>query len=120
MVYNAAVNPIGTLTRKTNGQLASEPALRELVCSVVREAAAIARAAGFPPLDIQPTKRVLQGCRAAPNQINSMSQDIEAGRKTEADAILKPLLLSARRTKRSTRYIEPLYRMIRGLEKLTA
>lgn len=116
-VYNAAVNPIGALTRKTNAQLASIPALRELVAQAVGEGARIARGAGFPLLDADPVARVLKGCRAAPGQYNSMVQDVAAGRRTEADAILKPLLAEAARQGRKTLYLEALYRMIKALEK---
>jgi 2-dehydropantoate 2-reductase len=116
-IYNAAVNPIGTLTRKTNGELASIPALRDLVSKTVQEAALIARAAGYRPVDPNPVAAVLKGCRSAPQQLNSMAQDIERGRKTEIDAILKPLLNAAKKQRRQTRYLEPLYMMIRRLEQ---
>ena len=116
-VYNAAVNPIGALSKKTNGELARDPALRDLVVATVLEAASIARKAGFPPLDPHPDRGVLKGCLSAPDQINSMAQDIAAGRKTEADAILLPLLKAAQKAGRKTLYLEPLYLSILALEK---
>jgi 2-dehydropantoate 2-reductase len=116
-IYNAAVNPIGTLTRKTNGELASIPALRDLVSGTVREATEVAKRAGFPPIDRNPVAAVLRGCKAAPKQFNSMAQDVAAGRKTEIDSILKPLIAEAKKQKRKTRYLEPLYQMMRRLER---
>jgi len=116
LIHNAAINPLGALTRKTNGQLAAEPALRDLLVRVADEAAAVAKAAGHPSLDANPARSILRGCAAAPRQINSMAQDLAAGRPTEADAILRPLLRAARKAGRATRYLEPLYRMIRHLE----
>ncbi len=116
-VYNAAVNPIGALAGKTNGELALDPALRDLVLATISEAALIARKAGYPPLGPNLGRRVLRGCLSAPDQVNSMAQDIAAGRKTEADAILLPLLKAAKKAGRKTRYLEPLYLSIRALEK---
>ncbi|MFH2204290.1 MAG: 2-dehydropantoate 2-reductase [Elusimicrobiota bacterium] len=116
LIHNAAINPLGTLAMRTNGELASEPALRELLVRVVNEAADIAKAAGYPSLDSRPAARVVRGCAAAPDQVNSMAQDIAAGRPTEADAILKPLITAARRNGRPVRFIEPLYKMLRVLE----
>ncbi len=115
-VGNAAINTLGALTNKTNGELGAEPAIAELLAGVIREAAGIARASGRPPLTRNMAGPILKGLRGAYDQRNSMLQDIAARRRTEADAILKPLLLAARRTGRRARLIGPLYAMIRRLE----
>ncbi len=115
-VGNAGINTLGALARKTNGELGAEPAMAELLAGVIREAAGIARASGRPPLTRNMAGPILKGLRAAFDQRNSMLQDIAAGRPTEADEILKPLLLAARRTGRPAPLIGPLYAMIRRLE----
>ncbi len=120
LVYNAAVNPLGALLDRTNGELASDPALRELVRVVLKEAVAISTRAGFRPLHADLEKRIARGCLAVPNQINSMAQDLRAGRETEADAILKPLIDAAKRQGRSAPAIEPLYRVLKRLESSSA
>lgn len=116
LVYNAAVNPIGALLDRTNGELASDPALRELVRLVLKESVAIATRAGFKPLHRDMEARIARGCLAVPHQVNSMAQDLRAGRETEADAILKPLLDAARRRRMKATTIEPLYRALKYLE----
>jgi len=120
LVYNAAVNPLGALLDRTNGELASEPALRELVRVILDEAVSIATKAGFRPLHADLEERIARGCLAVPHQINSMAQDLRAGRETEADAILKPLLDAARRQGRPAPAIEPLYRVLKRLEGSSA
>jgi len=116
-VFNAAINPLGALTRGTNAALAAHPATRRLVTEVAAEAARIARAAGHPPLPGITARGVLRSSRGMVHQYNSMVQDLEAGRKTESEALLKPFVAAARKTGVPARYIEPLYRMVRRLEK---
>ncbi|MFH1725111.1 MAG: 2-dehydropantoate 2-reductase [Elusimicrobiota bacterium] len=119
IVYDAAVQPLAALLGKANGELASHPAVRELVGAVLREASAAARSAGWRPLDAETcmARRILRDCLAAPRQLGPMAQDIAAGRPTEADAILRPLIMAARRKRTDSRLMEPLYHMIKRLER---
>ncbi|HBL17344.1 MAG: hypothetical protein A2X36_11725 [Elusimicrobia bacterium GWA2_69_24] len=117
LVYNAAINPLGALLRKTNGEVASHPAMRQLLRAVSREAIAVARAEGHAPAVPGLEGRILRDCLLVPDQRSSMAQDLAAGRPTEADAILKPLILSGRRTGTPTPLLTPLYRMIKKLEE---
>lgn len=116
LLYNAAVNPLGALLDRDNGALATDPALRDLVRLVLKEAVDIATRAGHRPLHADMEARVARGCLAVPRQINSMAQDLRAGRETEADAILKPLLDAAQKQGRRATAIEPLYRVLKRLE----
>jgi 2-dehydropantoate 2-reductase len=116
LVYNAAINPLGALLRKTNGEVAAHPAMRQLLRAVSREAIAVARAGGRPPAVPGLEGRILRDCLLVPGQRSSMAQDMAAGRPTEADAILKPLILSGRRTGTPTPLLTPLYRMVKKLE----
>ena len=83
-------------------------------------AAAAARAAGhrldYPDMA---EKLALSG-RNAPHQRNSMLQDLAAGRKTEADAILGPLLKAARRGDVPAPTLETLAAVLARLEKRLA
>lgn len=99
LCFNAAVNGLGALCAQPNGALARDPALRELLRAVIAEAASVARAAGKPPLYRHMEALVVRGCRNAPDQRNSMLQDIQAGRRTERAAIFGPLLAAARRSR---------------------
>ena len=114
--FNAAANPLGALTGRTNGELANLPPLRELLLRALKETAAAARAAGhaiaYPPFE----RSVLAGLRSTPGQSNSMLQDLRAGRPTEIDAIVKPFLQAARKKHLKTPLLESLYRFTRRLD----
>ena len=75
-----------------NGELARDPALREILLKAIAEATAAARRAGHPPLHSDLARRILLGCRRTRFQRNSMLQDLAAGRRTEAGMILGPIL----------------------------
>ena len=85
-VLNACMNPICAITRKTMGEIISDPILFHLVDSLIKEGVAVARAneialgQNFYPYCID-------YIRDAGNHKPSMLQDIEAGRRTEVDFI---------------------------------
>ena len=85
-VINAAINPLGALTGKRNGELLEDPRLRWTMLEVAREATRVALAARISLLR-SPIDRVLEVCRATAANKNSMLQDLERGRRTEIDYI---------------------------------
>ncbi|MDE2510380.1 MAG: 2-dehydropantoate 2-reductase [Elusimicrobia bacterium] len=115
--FNAAVNPLGAVCAVESGRLAEDPALRELSLRALAEAAAAAKAAGhrldYPDM----AEKLLRSGRNAPRQRNSMLQDLAAGRRTEADAILGPLLASARRHRVAAPTLELLAAVVARLER---
>ncbi len=96
LILNAAINPLGALSRRPNGELASTPALKDLMLQAAREGALAARRAGVRPLRRRMDLAALELCRRTGPNLNSMFQDLEAGRPTEASAILDPLLAAIR------------------------
>ncbi|MBI3297986.1 MAG: 2-dehydropantoate 2-reductase [Elusimicrobia bacterium] len=116
LIYNAAVNPIAALTRRSNGALVSDPALKELTLRTMAEARAAAAAAGHEPYPEMTARGVLAGCRAVPDQMNSMIQDLAAGRRTEADVLLGPLVRAARRKRVPVPTLETLWASVKRLE----
>jgi 2-dehydropantoate 2-reductase len=85
LIVNAVINPLGALSRRPNGAVATDPDLIELGKALAHEAGAVARAAGIDAGD--PWVTAEAAARAtAPNR-NSMLQDLDAGRPTEIDAI---------------------------------
>lgn len=116
LMYNAGVNPIAALTRRSNGALASDPALKEITLRTLAEARLAAIASGHPPYPEMTPQGVLAGCRAVPDQMNSMIQDFTAGRRTEADVLLGPLVRAARRAKVPIPTLETLWAALRKLE----
>ena len=118
--FNAAVNPLGAACAVESGRLESDPALREVALAALNEATAAATASGhrldYPDM----ADKLLQSCRNAPHQRNSMLQDLAAGRRTEARAILGPLLLAAKRRGVPAPTLEMLSAVIARLERRLA
>ncbi|TBR24761.1 2-dehydropantoate 2-reductase [bacterium] len=117
LVYNAGVNPLAALARRPNGALAEDGALRELTLKALAEARRAAAAAGKRPYPEMTDAKVLAGCRAVPTQLNSMIQDLDAGRPTEAAAILTPLLAAAERRGVPVPALRVLAAAVRSLEE---
>ena len=115
--FNAATNPLGALTGAKNGDLIGAPALRELAFAALREAVNAAKDAGQPLSYSLLSRRMAEGLSAMKNQSNSMLQDLRAGRRTEIDAIVKPLLDAARRRRQPAPILESLYRFTKRLER---
>jgi len=118
--FNAAINPLAAACGVETGNLLDDPALRELSLKALGEAAAAARAGGHPLDYPDMADKLLQSGRNAPRQRNSMLQDLAAGRRTEAEAILGPFLKSARRHSIPAPTLELLAALIARLEKSVA
>jgi 2-dehydropantoate 2-reductase len=86
LIFNAATNPIGALTRLTHGRVCELPQTRRLVSQLVAEGKAVADALGIV-LDSDPDELVDHAAKVAYEHRASMLQDIEAGRATEIDAL---------------------------------
>lgn len=115
--FNAAVNPLGAACAAESGRLLEDPALREIAMNALAEAAAAAKAAGhrldYPDM----AEKLALSWRNAPRQRNSMLQDLAAGRRTEAKAILGPLLKAAHRGKVPAPTLETLAAVLARLER---
>jgi 2-dehydropantoate 2-reductase len=84
VIFNAATNPVGALTRLTHGRVCERPDLRELVSVLVAEGKAVAAAQGIT-LDADPEELIDHAARpdVAYGHKASMLQDVEARRPTE-------------------------------------
>lgn len=97
VVLNASINPLAALAGVPNGRLVRERWLREAVEIVSREAVTAARAEGakLDPAEIL-HRTLLVARRTAANR-SSMLQDLDAGRRTEIDAITGAVVAAAER-----------------------
>lgn len=86
-ILNAAINPVGALTRLRNGQLVERESSLKLVTATAREAFQVARAHGIQLEEHDWGARLQTICQATAPNLNSMLQDILAQRRTEIDAI---------------------------------
>jgi 2-dehydropantoate 2-reductase len=97
LIVNAAINAPGTLLRVRNGDLPSSESGRRLIHEIVEECVAIVRAKGIKLIFDDPEGRVLAVCEGTAPNINSMFQDVLAGRRTEIDFINNALAEEADR-----------------------
>jgi 2-dehydropantoate 2-reductase len=86
VIFNAATNPLGALTRLTHGRVCERADLRALVTGLVDEGKAVAAAQGIE-LDADPEELIDHAARkdVAYDHKASMLQDVEARRPTEVD-----------------------------------
>ncbi|WP_192037268.1 2-dehydropantoate 2-reductase [Halomonas sp. YLGW01] len=96
LAVNAAINPLVARFRIRNGQLRDRP-FRPMVEAVIDELVTIMAAEDIPAPPDGWSALVWGVVEATANNRASMLQDVLAGRRTEADAILGPLLHTARR-----------------------
>ena len=86
VIFNAATNPVGALTRLTHGRVCEREPLRRLVTGLVDEGKAVTGAQGIE-LDADPEELIDHAAKPeiAYDHKSSMLQDVEAGRPTEVD-----------------------------------
>ena len=87
LVVNAAINPLTALLRVRNGELLRRPAALRLMAGMVREVVEVARGQGVELDEVSCFERVQRVAQATSANRSSMLQDVEAGRRTEIDAI---------------------------------
>lgn len=110
---NTVINPLTALYRVPNGALLDNEPLRRAMRNVFDEAVRVIdvgdREAAW--------RRLTAICRQTRDNRSSMLQDIEAGRKTEIDAILGEALAVAEARGEKLALIDFLYHSILGLER---
>lgn len=84
LIFNAATNPIGALTRLTHGAACDIPIVRATMRALVAEGAAVASAQGIE-LDSHPDHVIDHAAKVAYHHRASMLQDAIARRQTEID-----------------------------------
>lgn len=86
LLGNVSLNPVSALTRSSIGPMLADPGTRALVAAIMRETAAVARAAGCDPhVDVE--DRIAYAARLTGVK-TSMLQDVEAGRELELEPIV--------------------------------
>jgi 2-dehydropantoate 2-reductase len=94
VAVNAAINGLTAIARVPNGALIARTSLFAAATALADEAAAVASAHGY---DLVATQRTLQDTlEATAENRSSMLQDVDAGRRTEVDAIYGSLIVAGR------------------------
>lgn len=115
LIFNAATNPIGALTRLTHGRVCELPQTRRLVSELVAEGCAVADALGIT-LDSDPDELVDHAAKVAYEHRASMLQDVLAGSLTEVDALNGGIVRFGAETGVATPLNEAVAALIKGLE----
>jgi 2-dehydropantoate 2-reductase len=113
LIVNAVINPLSAILQVKNGELISNTFYFAAVKKLFLEISYI--------LNLEhPLKRfrdVLKICKKTGNNRSSMLKDLEAGRRTEIDAILGFLIDEAQVQQKTAANIESYYYLIKGIEK---
>ncbi|MFG6137463.1 ketopantoate reductase family protein [Halomonas sp. B23F22_10] len=119
LAVNAAINPLVARFRIRNGQLRDRP-FRPMVEAVIEEVSAVMAAEAIPAPASGWSARVWSVVSATANNRASMLQDVLAGRPTEHDAILGPLLAAGRRHGLATPVLTGLHARLTAADTVPA
>lgn len=115
---NLSINPISALSRATVDLVIGEPLSRGLVERMMAEAQAVAEALGVRfPVSIERRIKMAEEIGA---HKTSMLQDIEAGRTTEADALVGAVGELGRLVGVPTPHIDAIYASVKLLERVVS
>lgn len=113
LIANAVINPLTAILQIKNGELITNTFYFAAVKKLFLEISFI--------LNLEePIKRfrdVLRICKKTGHNQSSMLKDLEAGRRTEIDAILGFLIEEAQEQRKTATNIESYYYLIKGKEK---
>ena len=117
VIFNAATNPIGALTRLSHGRVCERPDLRRLVSGLVDEGKAVAAAQSIE-LDSDPEELIDFAARkeVAYDHKASMLQDVEARRQTEIDYLNGGVVRFGREHGVPTPLNQAVVALVKGLE----
>jgi 2-dehydropantoate 2-reductase len=112
-IFNATMNTLCALTRRTPGFLGAQAESRALIRAMVLEGTAAAKAAGIA-IDAQPILDLTEiSVTDHADHEASMLQDVKAGRRTEVDAINGAIVRAAREAGVAVPVTETLWRLVK-------
>lgn len=112
-IFNAAMNPLCALTRRTPGFLGRHEEAVSLIHAAVEEGVATANASGFAISSAPIHALTLVSRTDHADHEASMLQDIKAGRRTEIDSINGAIVEAARRAGIAAPITETLWRLVK-------
>jgi 2-dehydropantoate 2-reductase len=118
VIFNAATNPIGALTRLSHGRVCELPPLRALSTQLVDEGKAVAAAQGIV-LDADPEELIDHAAKpeVAYHHKASMLQDVLAGRQTEIDWLNGGIVRYGEQVGVPTPMNRAIWALVKGLEQ---
>ena len=115
-LVNCGINPVGALTGLSNGDVYKNQALRGLIVRLVKEAVQVVEALGVELTTEDPVRYALGTAKATGDNINSMLQDLQAGKRTEIDAITGEVIRLAKQFGIETPSSDAVYALVKALE----
>jgi 2-dehydropantoate 2-reductase len=115
-LVNCGINPVGALTGLSNGEVYRNKALRGLIVRLVKEAVQVVEALGIELTTEDPVRYALGTAKATGDNINSMLQDLQAGKRTEIDAITGEVIRLAKQLGIETPSSNAVYALVKALE----
>jgi 2-dehydropantoate 2-reductase len=115
LIFNAATNPVGALTRLDHGAATRFEPTGELFKALIEEGRGVARALGIE-LHGDPWELVMKGASASGKHKSSMLQDVEAGRMTEVDFMSGAIVHWGETTGVPTPLNRVMWALVKGLE----
>jgi 2-dehydropantoate 2-reductase len=87
MIVNCAGNAVSAIAQANYGRAIEDPGAREVMCRLIGETVAVARASGVQLPDVDFVTTGLQFIESIGSTTSSMAQDIARGRPTEIDSL---------------------------------
>ncbi len=115
LIFNAATNPVGALTRLHHGAATRFGPTGDLFEALIREGEAVAKAQGIT-LHGDPRAMVEKGAKAPGKHKASMFQDVEAGRQTEVDFMNGAIVQWGEKLGVPTPLHKAVWQLVKGLE----
>lgn len=115
LIFNAATNPVGALTRLHHGAATRFGPTGDLFEALIREGEAVAAAQDIK-LHGDPRAMVQKGASAPGKHKASMFQDVEAGRQTEVDFMNGAIVHWGEKLGVPTPLNKAVWQLVKGLE----
>lgn len=114
-IHNAAINPLSALLGLRVGEIPLIAEADRLQSRIIEEALAVVRAEGIALTDPDPMAAIKAFCKTKFNA-PSMLQHLQAGKRTEIDALNGAVVAYGRKHGIPTPYNEALTWMVKGME----
>ena len=112
LILNAALNPVTALFGLRNGDLPAHPDAWKISCAILKESVSVANALGIP-MDASALQGKLQNiCQTTRKNRSSMLVDLQAGRKTEVEAINGAIISAAKQTGQPYQYNQKIMQQV--------
>jgi len=117
-LVNAGINPYAALLGVRNGELLEVDGMKEILAETVKEGVSVAENTGVS-LEGDAVALMFETVKATANNVNSMLQDVRAGRKTEIDYLNGAVAEIGRREGVPTPLNSAVTSLINGLGRTT-